>query len=259
MKKNKKANGQRPRYYEEPENYDEDGVWICPTLLEKDFITSIEKWWKGTIKQLDKSSYLTYLQLDGIDSIVYLKEFIEKKKPELLGRALLWNPRLLEHPDIRAQLINWLAGAKLTILTRERAYRKPIESFAKSLLPRTIKTPKKKEDLDLLEKAPGRLKASYDAFYEAITKEFENFKKKEKKRKLNEFDISKILKKRFQNLKNENGDINGIKFNRYFNELAKERQASKIARKMLQDTLKREFNVEVGISNLKKYIKDTKS
>jgi len=266
MKKNEEEDWEKkPREYVQPENFYEDEVWICSALLEKDFITTIEKWWKDTFKPSALSLRLTRMKLDGylpdddIKSIVYLKEFIEKKEPELFGRALLWNPRLLEHPDIRAQLINWLNGARFTILTGDKRCRAPIESFAKSLIPRAGKISRKKWDLALLDGGDGRFKASYYDFYEAITKEFENYKKKVNKGKLNEAEISKILKKLFQSLKNENGEIFGTKFNRYFTELAKLKQPAKIARKILRDILKRDADFEVGHDILKKFVSPTKS
>jgi len=265
MKKNKKENGQTPRDFVRPEKYhDKDEVWIRPALLEKDFITTIEKWWKDTFEPLDdepldESSYLHYLPSDGVVGIDYLKEFIKKKKPELLGVALLWNPYLLEHPDIRAQLINWLNVAKFTMVTGDKRLRASIESFANALKPRAVKGPTKEGVLASIDEVSGELKEYYDFLYETITKEFENYKKKENKRKLNEKDKSTILKKTFQSIKNEYEDLNGMKFSRYFNELAKLSKPSQIAMKVFQDQLKRDADFEIGISKIKKFISDTKS
>lgn len=135
---------------------------INPALLKTDFLTITEKWWKDTYESLILNSPWMD-QLSVTIGFAYLKRFIKQKKPEQLGLAVLWNPYLIHHPDIRGQIIIWISLSKSTLFTGEKAFKKYIEPFAKSLIPKAVKTPTKVKDLALFEEKHGvRPEVLYD-------------------------------------------------------------------------------------------------
>jgi len=227
---------------------------INKAILRKDFITEIESWWLNTFKSIKWKDPLTeHLYVPA--SLSFLKQFIKKKKPELLGKALLWNPYLIEHSDIRGQIIIWIHISRGTLLTRDKEFRKYIEPFAKALIPSSTRTPVTMMQLSKFEKENNiNIKKMYQVLFQTIDKEIKNFKKRENRKKLFQGDIASILKKRFKPHIPYWSDINGKTFNDYCENLAeKKRNASEIALQLLMDALEQVYGFKIGERNLKKF------
>ncbi len=225
-------------------------------LLEKNFIPDIEAWWEDISKSIKfEDPFMEHLYVPA--SFAFLKQFLKKRDPELLGNAIRFNPYLLEYQDIRFQIIMWIRISRGTILTKDRGFRKYVEPFVKGLIPKAGRTPRTKHEYEkFLKDRNVNVKLTYRKLLETIQEEFEKFKKLNKRKKLFQGYRTSILKNRFKKHDPKIDHIIGKSFNEYFDDLTEEKsKPSEIALRYMRDSFNQLYGVRIGLKNLKELIK----